>query len=993
MNDNDAEFKAVYLKNEEESKNEKKPIIILITNARSISNKMHKIEATGYFCKAHILCISEMWTKPGDKIDKFGRFVEVTQLPREKKDGRGGGAGVFATKEVHALVRHSMSTDYGIEGLQVNYVKFDELTLIHAYRSPSQNVQSCKESLQKLVDILLDDESENFAIVGDINCEADWENYIAKYSRCNDFVENMKAIGMRSLIDQYTYVPKKTTPDVVLCSNDCNMKKVEIDYCNRLSDHANIVMSVELEKEYEDNEEDDYYLDHDKINLDLYNELLGEVDWASIVEIEDVDEMMESISQTIRYCYLKAVPPKRKRKMKSDSLLTREARDTIKEIRRLKIDGNKPAIKRQEKKLNRILKGARSKQIKEFVKKLEENKKDLYKAMAMRSKKEQITAVKREDGTLATDPEEVAEIFAKEFAKVYTEPRPHDINWDIRNGTLIDHIQIDYEDVKQAIEECKSSHSTGLDEVSNVMLKKGKKKLIEPLMAAFRIIMTKSKIPKSFKMAKIRPIPKKSDSSIAQNNRPINQCSCIGKILERIVTKQIVGALEENNRLNDRQYGFRKGKSTDMNLLRFYNYVSDALSKNIAIDILYLDFSRAFDKVCGAVVLEKLHKMGIRGQVGKYYEDWFKDRLHFVKIKDKLSSGHRIDSGILQGSVAGPSLFNILLDDIFDEIINQDNEDNEANKDSLIIAYADDTKLAMKVPNKRECRRMQEDITRISNWADRNMMSFNVNKCDILHLGRRNLKHVYRMNGVDIGEASSVRDLGLIVQDDLSFKKHIEKTADRVSKLAKAIKRRLRGSSYKTHVFVWKVYLAPILEYASVIYSTTEIKDMNALNIPYKEFFTNRRPKSNDETPLTPVQRVIIKDLEMMHRLSHGEGEIDVSEELGKQKHHNTRYAGRKYDVQPKRHEGGDSKKLMFRRKKEWEKVPHEIREGPRPDFMKYITDATFLEEYDIAEIRKKLMEGKLKNRYTWCRQQLKNVERDKKAETAEQRKTAQRAP
>ena len=230
--------------------------------------------------------------------------------------------------------------------------------------------------------------------------------------------------------------------------------------------------------------------------------------------------------------------------------------------------------------------------------------------------------------------------------------------------------------------------------------------------------------------------------------------------------------------LNDKyQHGFTPKKSTVTNLIEVLNMWSESISHGIPVDVIYLDYEKAFDKVPHRRLLLQLNKFGIKGNTLSWITDYLQDRTQRVRVNGAISSSIDVLSGVPQGSVLGPALFLIFVADV-STIIN-----------NIISLYADDTKLFNSL-YEYSTEIIQEDINILSRWADDMQMSYNVDKCHTLHLGNRNQKHTYflpKMSNISrsskyisytytlhpMKNVSEEKDLGVLIDEDLNFKSHI----------------------------------------------------------------------------------------------------------------------------------------------------------------------------------------------------------------------------
>jgi len=233
--------------------------------------------------------------------------------------------------------------------------------------------------------------------------------------------------------------------------------------------------------------------------------------------------------------------------------------------------------------------------------------------------------------------------------------------------------------------------------------------------------MTNNSVPSDLKRGKVSPIFKGGSRGDPKNYRPITLTSHVMKVCEKVVARALINYLEEKQLMNKDQHGFRHGKSCLSQLWTHYETVLYWLETGAEVDVLYLDFARAFEKVDFDLLLEKLAELGVGGQLRKWIEAFLRDRVHYVMVDGVVSDERTVVSGVPQGSVLGPILFLVYIADI-----------NANVASSRVSSFADDTRISKPIYHETDRGQLQEDLNTIYSWVDLNNMKLNGNKLKLL---------------------------------------------------------------------------------------------------------------------------------------------------------------------------------------------------------------------------------------------------------------------
>ena len=330
----------------------------------------------------------------------------------------------------------------------------------------------------------------------------------------------------------------------------------------------------------------------------------------------------------------------------------------------------------------------------------------------------------------------------------------------------------------------------------------------ESFSIVFTLIFKKSLqegvLPKQWKQANVKALFKKGKRTQCKNYRPVSLTSIVCKIFETIIRDHITEFLEGNNLITNHQHGFRSGHSCTTQLLELMEDFTDFYEMEIPYDCIYLDFAKAFDRVPHQRVLTKLYNLGIRGDVIRWIKDFLFGREQRVVINNVCSEWSNVISGIPQGSVLGPILFTIFINDIPVDI------------NSNIKIFADDTKL---YNGAHLSNTIQEDIDKLIEWSNKWLLPFNTDKCKVLHYGKGNPKTDYIMNDITLSTGPSIKDLGITFQDNLSFDDHISKITSAANSRLGIIKNTFHVIDKEGFMILYKSNVRPILEYGIPVWS------------------------------------------------------------------------------------------------------------------------------------------------------------------------------
>ena len=422
------------------------------------------------------------------------------------------------------------------------------------------------------------------------------------------------------------------------------------------------------------------------------------------------------------------------------------------------------------------------------------------------------------DGSYISDPDLMCDMLQQHFETVYSTPSEvKDIN-ELMNSEgprCLEDIDFGVEDIKSSILHIPQASAAGLDGVPALLLHKCVDELKFPLSQLWRSSMDEGLLPHTLKISKVLPVHKGGERSSPENYRPISLISHICKVFERIVVNKLINYFEEMSLFNPNQHGFRRGRSCLSQLLDHYQRILSILESGNEVNVIYLDFAKAFDKVDHKILVEKLKSLGICGKVLRWIHSFLTNRLQTVTICGRKSKESPVLSGVPQGSSLGPILFLIHITDIDDNVEYSD-----------VSSFADDTRLIKEVSSTEDYLKLQRDLYGIYEWANTNNMTFNSKKFELLKYGKpveQNVGAYLTPDGNTIKQVESVKDLGIMMQSTGSFDEHIDLMCTKGGQQAGWVLRAFRCREMKPMITLFKSLVLPHVELCSQIWSPVKL--------------------------------------------------------------------------------------------------------------------------------------------------------------------------
>lgn len=427
-----------------------------------------------------------------------------------------------------------------------------------------------------------------------------------------------------------------------------------------------------------------------------------------------------------------------------------------------------------------------------------------------RKTKQSINSLKRQDGTVTTDSTEMAELLNKQFASVFT-------NEDLTTlptmsphrspGTTLETITITPEAVADKLKKLDVNKTPGLDGIHPRLLRECVEVLAGPLAILLQMSIDSGEVPSLWKKANVTSIHKKGSKLSAGNYRPISLTSVICKLLEHFIREAIIAHLMSNDLLCDEQHGFVPGRSCATQLLSTLEDWTTMLENGMPFDAAYMDFSKAFDSVAHTRLAIKLDAYGIRGDILQWIKEFLSGRLQRTMVNNATSTWVPVTSGIPQGSVLGPTLFVVFINDL------------PLACESECKIFADDTKLYRTVKEPDDIITLEADIDALQKWSNKWQLPFNADKCKVMHFGSSNPNHKYKMGDTPLLEVTEEKDLGVLVDNKLRFRKQVSAAVAKGNQMLGMIKRSFTSRDASTFCLLYRSIVRPHLEYVTTAWN------------------------------------------------------------------------------------------------------------------------------------------------------------------------------
>ncbi|MCG8046535.1 MAG: reverse transcriptase family protein, partial [Candidatus Thiodiazotropha endolucinida] len=370
-------------------------------------------------------------------------------------------------------------------------------------------------------------------------------------------------------------------------------------------------------------------------------------------------------------------------------------------------------------------------------------------------------------------------------------------------------IDIQEQGVKKLLDGLNPRKASGPDNISARILKDCSASLTPILTLIFRQSLHEGRVPDDWRHAYVTAIFKKGSRQDPANYRPVSLTSLCCKLLEHIIVSNTLKHLDRHNALHDSQHGFRARRSCETQLLTLVHELSSSLDKRIQTDMNVLDFSKAFDRVPHQRLLSKVHHYGIRGSTLNWISSFLSGRSQQVLVEGEASDKVPVISGVPQGSVLGPLLFLIFINDLPDQL------------HSPVRLFADDCIVYRQIHSEEDQRLLQEDLDTLARWEAKWGMNFHPEKCSTIRITRSRspITNNYTLKGTTLAEESCTKYLGVFLQSNLGWSHHINKKVQKANSMLGFLRRNLKKANEESKTNGYNALVRTNLDYCSSVWN------------------------------------------------------------------------------------------------------------------------------------------------------------------------------